>query len=165
MSLIPTWPIAAGALIIGLGAGFSVEHWRLGAELARVESQHAEQERTRQVQRAADERIARKKEQDLNKAAADALQGKQDEINAIAIRLAGTTSRLQQRPDRKSPDPGGMPGATPSCAGTTGAELSRPDGEFLAGEAARADTIRAALAQCYRQYEALIPTAETKTAE
>lgn len=35
-----------------------------------------------------------------------------------------------------------------ACKGTTGAELSRPDGEFLAGEAARADELRAALERC-----------------
>ena len=36
-----------------------------------------------------------------------------------------------------------------ACAGGTGAELSRPDGEFLEREAARADEIRAGLVACY----------------
>lgn len=35
-----------------------------------------------------------------------------------------------------------------ACKGATGAELSRPDAEFLAGLAARADELRAALERC-----------------
>jgi hypothetical protein len=35
-----------------------------------------------------------------------------------------------------------------ACQGSTGAQLSRPDAEFLAGLAARADELRAALERC-----------------
>lgn len=53
---------------------------------------------------------------------------------------------LRDRPNR--------PSAMPSnprveCAGSSGAELSRTDAEFLAREAARADSCRAGLDACY----------------
>lgn len=70
-----------------------------------------------------------------------------------AARLADTRRNLdaalnglRDRPER----PIGMPeGARAGCTGGTGAELSRPDAGFLAGEAARADDIRAGLVACY----------------
>jgi hypothetical protein len=46
--------------------------------------------------------------------------------------------------------------ARPAAAGCTGKELYRPDGEFLAGEAARADETRVLLKQCREQYETVI---------
>jgi hypothetical protein len=48
-------------------------------------------------------------------------------------------------PGTASPGPSG-----PRC---TGAELPREDAEFLAGESARAEQLRAALAQCYAHYD------------
>ena len=43
-----------------------------------------------------------------------------------------------------------------NCKGATGAELSRPDAEFLTGQiAARADKIREALSTCYRYADSL----------
>ena len=53
---------------------------------------------------------------------------------------------LRSRPDRA---PGVSEAPRADCAGGTGAELSRPDAEFLVGEAARADRLRAALDACY----------------
>lgn len=60
----------------------------------------------------------------------------------LVIALAG----LRDRPERAA---GVSEGARAGCAGGTGAELSRPDAGFLAGEAARADDIRAGLVACY----------------
>jgi hypothetical protein len=56
---------------------------------------------------------------------------------------------LRDRPKR----PATLPD-TPrvECEGTSGRELSREDAEFLAREAARADTIRAGLEACYAAF-------------
>lgn len=61
----------------------------------------------------------------------------------IQSRLDAALASLRNRPERASEEP------RAHCQGATGAELSRPDGQFLRGEAARADRIRAALATCY----------------
>lgn len=46
-------------------------------------------------------------------------------------------------------------GARTQCKGTTGADLSAQDAEFLAREAARADQIRAGLKACYHYADSL----------
>lgn len=65
---------------------------------------------------------------------------------AINTRLRADLAGLRDRPER-SGDLSAVPGT--GCQGATGAELSRSDAEFLVGEAARADEIRAGLAACY----------------
>lgn len=88
----------------------------------------------------------------LRQRAADHIKDEQDaKYRDIAARLSVALDSLQNRPDRR-PD---AASDTSTCAGTSGAELSRPDGRFLEGEAARADRIRAALDACYRQYDSL----------
>lgn len=65
--------------------------------------------------------------------------------------VAALTDSLRDRPDRPA-DPASSAGA--SSAGCTGAELYKPDGNFLVGEAARADQIRLALKSCQDAYQA-----------
>jgi len=65
---------------------------------------------------------------------------------AINTRLRADLAGLRNRPER-SGDLSAV--SRPGCTGATGAELSRSDAEFLVGEAARADEIRAGLAACY----------------
>lgn len=60
----------------------------------------------------------------------------------LRLDLIGLRNRAERAP--RLPTSAGF-----SCQGATGAELSRPDGEFLSWEAARADDIRAGLAACY----------------
>jgi hypothetical protein len=80
-----------------------------------------------------------------------------DQTTRIAAAHADLVDSLRDRPDR--PSDGGVPGAatagTGPTAGCTGAQLYRPDGEFLAREAARADELRAALGVCAAAYNAL----------
>lgn len=72
---------------------------------------------------------------------------------AVNTKLASTIEWLRNRPDR--PAPGAVPSTTSSGQpGATGAELYRPDAEFLAREASRADRLRAALQQCYADVDA-----------
>mgnify|MGYP003531596559 CR=1 FL=1 len=73
---------------------------------------------------------------------------KQNQAHADAVRdvnrkLADALERLRKRPERR-PEP-----ARAACEGGTGAELSRSDARFLAGLAARADSIRVGLEACY----------------
>jgi hypothetical protein len=88
---------------------------------------------------------AKKDLERLERQAAEIERTKDREIRAISNRLKSTVEQLRQRPERL-PTP-------PACEGTTGAELSRPDAEFLAREAARADRLRQALASCYQFYD------------
>lgn len=66
---------------------------------------------------------------------------------AIAQRLRGDLISLRNRADRTSAE-SHTSGSV--CQGATGAQLSRPDAEFLSWEAARADDIRAGLIACYK---------------
>lgn len=70
---------------------------------------------------------------------------------AIAHRLRNDLISLRNRPERTT----GLPAtAGYACQSATGAELSRPDAEFLSWEAARADEIRAGLIACYQVIDA-----------
>lgn len=85
-------------------------------------------------------------------AARDAAQyreKKDAEVRKINARLVDALERLRQRPERL-PEP-----ARAACTGATGAELSGPDAGFLVREAARADELRAALAECYGWIDAV----------
>lgn len=99
---------------------------------------------------------AREKEQALQ-AGADQLKeetnAKLKEVNARAAALADS---LRKRPERTA-ESSAVSGATSACAGATGATLARPDAEFLAGYAADAARLQAALDQCVRQYQSLRP--------
>lgn len=157
MSLLPTWPIAAGALVAGLVVGAGADHLYMDAKLSReqarytkLENDHKEQERLSTLKRAEDERAARDKEQQMAARAGQIEQEKTNEIARIRADSAAAIARLSNRPDRKPASTGGVPSAAPACAGSTGAELSSRDSVFLAGLAARADEHRAALQACYR---------------
>ena len=72
-----------------------------------------------------------------------------NEIARINARHAAAIDGVRDRPER--PDSGGVPeGASvgTGSAGCTGAELYRPDAEFLIGIARDADRLRLALAAC-----------------
>jgi hypothetical protein len=81
-------------------------------------------------------------------AATDKIKKEKDaQIEAINNRLVDAISELRKRPSRADQASHGQ-----SC---TGGSLPAEDAEFLIREAARADKIRAGLAACYDQYEAL----------
>lgn len=75
-----------------------------------------------------------------------AIRQQADNQAAINNRLRTDLASLRNRPERPA-DLSAIPDHR--CSGATGAELSRSDAEFLVGEAARADEIRAGLAACY----------------
>lgn len=99
---------------------------------------------------------ARAKEQELQ-ANADQLRREKDaeirNINARATALSNSLRDRKERPETGSLSSSSGSGST-ACV-CTGAGLSKEDGGFLAGEAARASEAVILLKQCYSQYEAL----------
>jgi len=86
---------------------------------------------------------ARKVEASWSEQIQKARSTRDDEIDRINTSLADALERLRKRPDR-------MPeAARAACEGGTGAQLSGPDAGFLSREAARAESLRAALSECY----------------
>lgn len=155
MSLVPTWPIAVGTLVIGVLSGAYVDHAVMESRAEKVAAAHAEELRQREVQRAADEATVRKNEQQMTEAIGLAEQEKSDEIAKVRNTAAAQLASLQNRPNRKPASASGVPQATAACEGATGAELSRPDAEFSLRLAERADEQRAALAACYKAYDSV----------
>lgn len=103
---------------------------------------------------AAQEKV-RKTEFAMNDAAAKYARDKYDALRALNDRHRALVDSLRERAPRAVA--GQMPGsagAAESAREGTGAGLHREDAEFLAGEAARADEIRAELLSCYQHYEA-----------
>lgn len=101
---------------------------------------------------------ARQKEQALQAGADQLRQEKDREIRNLNARATALTNSLRDRPSRAATVTSAVSDTTNAgCAPTscTGAGLSKEDGEFLAGEAARADQLRTLLKQCHAQYEAL----------
>jgi hypothetical protein len=97
---------------------------------------------------------AREKEQNWQQAADNIRQEKDRELKNLHARNTALANSLRERPDR--PNDGAVP-STPSTgqSGCTGKELYREDGEFLVRIAREADELRAALKQCYAQYESV----------
>lgn len=134
------WGINARLIIGGVlaavlfVAGWSVNGWRL-------ESKYQEQTNKAVAK-------AREAEWKLIEQAEITRKKKDAEIQAINNRLESVTRELRKRPSRTNQSP-------TSCQAGTGTSLFAEDGEFLIGEAARADRLREALKECYARYEAL----------
>ena len=79
---------------------------------------------------------------------------KNAKIKILNDRVASLTRSLQERPNRsESGGVPGNPGVEENEAGATGVQLYRQDGEFLTGEASRAELIKVELFGCYRSYD------------
>jgi len=89
---------------------------------------------------------ARLKEHQLQDATDQIRKDKDAQINAINNQLANALIELRNRPSRASK-------VSVNGQSGTGATLFAEDAEFLIGEAARADKLRAALQSCYAQYD------------
>ena len=121
--------------------GWVVNGYRLNSTISSLKASQAE-EVSRYYQ------AARTAEKALITATEGIRRQKDAEIKSIGNRLQSALGELRQRQDRPS-----STDTARDCKGTTGAELSRQDAEFLAREAARADQLRSALELCYRQYD------------
>ena len=151
------WLIVGVALAVATAGGAGMYQ---GRELGMAKVQQ-EWDKERSIQEAAYAQAqaeARAKEQKLQANADVIRQEKDREIRNLNARATALTNSLRDRSERPTTEASALPitasnGSTP--AGCTGKELYRPDGEFLAREAARGDELRILLKQCRDQYEAL----------
>lgn len=97
--------------------------------------------------------LARERERTMVESADKLRKDKDAQIANLNGRLSAALDGLRQRPQR--PSPGQSPAPSCDCSGATGSSLSREDAEFLVREAARADKLRSALDQCYKQYDSV----------
>ena len=97
---------------------------------------------------------ARQREREMQQAADKLRREKDAQIRDINARATALTNSLRDRQERPSKD-GSVSGTARSCAGSSGAELAKGDGEFLAGYSADAARLQAALDQCVKQYNAV----------
>jgi hypothetical protein len=145
------WVILGFVLAVGAAAGGG---YYKGNSAGRAEVQQAwDKEKAEQYAAYAKaQEEARKREQEMQEAADKLRRDKDAEIRNINARAAALTNSLRDRQARPTEASGmsGTTGARPaSCSGK---ELYREDGEFLVRLAAEADELRAALKQCYTQY-------------
>lgn len=97
---------------------------------------------------------ARKREQELQTNADQLRREKDAEIRNVNARATALANSLRDRTERPA-EGSGLPKTSGSgSAACSGKELYREDGEFLAGIAAEADRLKAALDQCTKQYNA-----------
>lgn len=148
-----------GAAVVLVAAFAGGAGYFKGASAGRAEIQQAwDQEKAKLAEEHAKAvAAAREKEQQLQAQADHLRQEKDDEIRSISARAASLADSLRKRPERTA-QASAVSSTTsvgcPACV-CTGNSLSREDAEFLAREAARADELRASLAQCVKQYQAL----------
>jgi hypothetical protein len=133
-----------------LAVGAYADHKVMGARIDRMEAATAEQERLRQVQRAADERKAREKEQQWAARAGQIEEEKTNEIVRVKSDADALIARLRQQAASKPARPSPMPGASPSCPDATGGELPDRSREDFVRLAARATEQQKWLGACYK---------------
>lgn len=162
--IVPGWAYALA--LAALLATNCTQRAAARADLATAQAATAAVEKTLETERSAAARRAReeaekarKSEQALQDQADLARKADQDEIRRIRADLDRTVIELRKRPARPAApftSAAGVPtnpGAGQAAAGCTGAQLYREDGEFLAREAARAETVRRALGSCYAAHD------------
>lgn len=137
------------------GAGLYKGH-DLG--MAEVQQKWDKERAAQEAEYAAAQAAAREKEQALQANADHIRQEKDREIRNLNARATALSNSLRDRATRPTAESSAVPStadARPAATGCTGEKLYRPDGEFLAREAARGDELRILLKQCRDQYETL----------
>ena len=134
-------------IIVGFLTGWKTQGWRLGQEIATIRANTAKQAEMQ-------EQAARDREAQFTDKLAKVQERRNAEVADINRKHTAVVTSLRQRPERISVTYQ-VPGASTACVGTTGAELARGDAEFLAGYAADAAKLEAALSQCEAAYNEL----------
>ena len=151
--------VILGFVVAILGAAGAGYYQGNEAGQAKVQQAWDKERAAQEAEYAAAQAAARQKEQALQANANQLRQEKDREIrnlNARATALANSMRDRSERPATETSAVSSTADARPSTAGCTGKELYRPDGEFLAREAARGDEARLLLKQCRDQYETVI---------
>lgn len=155
MSILPTWPIAAGALVIGLAGGAYVDHKIMQGRIDKITIAHTEELRVREVKRSEDERAARAKEQSLADRVGEIEQEKQNAIATVNADAAALIARLRNQAASKPASSGSVPRPAPSCETPVGRELLERSREDFVRLAERAERLRKGLDGCYKAYDLL----------
>jgi len=147
------WVILAFVLAVGAAAGGGYYQGNTAGKA--VVQQAWDKEKAEQYAAyAKGQEEARRREQEMQQSADRLRREKDAQIRDINTRATALTNSLRDRQERPSKD-GSMSGTARSCAGASGAELAKGDGEFLAGYSADAARLQAALDQCVKQYNAV----------
>lgn len=147
------WLLLAAVIAVGaaLGAGYYKGNQDGQAEV----QQQWDKERAKQMAEFAEnQRLAREKEQALQQSADRLRQEKDLEIKNVSARATALSNSLRDRQTRPTADASQVSNSTGiGQAYCTGKQLYREDSEFLVRVAREADELRAALTQCYNQYD------------
>ena len=142
-------------VLLAISGAYGVGHYRGDSAGQAYVRQQWDQEKAKQMAEYAENmRLAREKEQALQQGADKLREEKDRELRNINARATALANSLRDRPERPTQG-SAVSGSTSTCVGATGKELARGDGEFLAGYAADAARLKAALDQCVKQYETL----------
>ena len=145
--------------VLAVGAAGGVGYLKGDSAGQAAVQQRWDQERAQQAEaHAMAMEAARQKEQELQSKADQIRKDKDREIRDVNARATALANSLRVRPERPAPAASPVPGTAstgPAPAGCSGPELFRQDAELLVREAERGDQLRAALKQCYTQYESL----------
>lgn len=147
--LRPQLIVAALAFVALLGTHFVA--YDLGKDVITAEWDRAKAADAIRVAKAEEE--ARQTERNMQAAADEFERQKREEIERLTDRHRALVDSLRKRAARPASYVPSVAGDAQSAAVCTGAELHREDAEFLVGEAARADQLRAELEACYQQYD------------
>jgi hypothetical protein len=154
MSIVPTWPIAAICLAVGVAGGAVSTRYVYVNKIEKIQAQHTELLRQREVKRADDERAARAKEQGWVERVNEAEQRRINETDRIRNDADSLIARLRKQAASKPASTSCMPQATAAGESTAGGELSNGSREGTVRLAQRAEEQREALGACYRAYDA-----------
>jgi hypothetical protein len=147
------WVILGFVLAVGAAAGGGYYKGN-SAGKSEVQAEWAKEKAEQYAAYAKGQEEARQREQEMQQAADKLRREKDAEIRNINARATALTNSLRDRSERPAEN-GAASGTARSCAGASGAELAKGDGEFLAGYAADAARLQAALDQCVKQYNAV----------
>lgn len=149
------WLILGVVLAVGAAAGGGYYQGN-SAGKAEVQQQWDKEKTEQHAQHAKALEESVQKQQQLQMNADKLRQEKDRETRDLLARntaLANSLRDRQSRPAASASAVSSAPGVGPSAC--SGKELYREDGEFLVRIAREADELRAALKQCYAQYEAI----------
>jgi len=156
--MIPNPWVILGFVVAVIGAAGAGYYQGNEAGQAKVQQAWDKERAEQEAAYAQAQAAAREKEQQLQTNADQIRQEKDREIRNLNARATALTNSLRDRAERPTTEASAVPSAAnagPAPTGCTGEKLYRPDGEFLAREAARADELRALLRQCRDQYETI----------